>query len=269
MEVPGQAVAEQVGGAHGHVGVAREVAVDLQGVGQRGDPDRGAAVGRGVGEHLVGERCHAVRDGQLLEHAHQEELDSQVRPRPAPVLAAADLRQEVARPHDRPGHQVREERDEQQEVRQAPFGPCLAAVDVDGVVDRLERVERDPHREDHPQNRERGLPAAGAHCLLQRAQEEVGILEVCQKAQIAGDADAHEASPQARRRGPLQAEADEVVDCRRREDHQLLPASGSSSRRSRSSRRAGAAPARGASAGPSTQRRRPGKTAEIAESKRA
>ena len=38
------------------------------------------------------------------------------------MFAAVRLRQEVARPDDRPGDKVREKENEEQEVRQAPLG---------------------------------------------------------------------------------------------------------------------------------------------------
>ena len=119
-----QLVAEQVGRAEGHVGVAGEVAVDLHGVGDDGHPARPTVRERSrVGEDRVGELGHAVGDGQLLEQAHEEELHPELDARPVPALAAADLRQEVAGADDRPGDQVREEQDEQQEVGRGSARP--------------------------------------------------------------------------------------------------------------------------------------------------
>ena len=77
--------------------------------------------------------------------------DEQPSPSPARDQSqrlASDLREEVLGPDDRPGDQVGEEQDEQQEVVEAPLGLDLPPVDVHRVVDRLERVERDAHRQD-------------------------------------------------------------------------------------------------------------------------
>ena len=108
-----------MGDAEGHVGVAGEVAVDLEGVGEQGDPGGPGLVAVGVGEDRVGEQGHAVGDDPLLEQAHEEELHAEVARAQFQRLRPADLRQEVAGADDRPGDEVREEQDEQQEVRQA------------------------------------------------------------------------------------------------------------------------------------------------------
>ena len=125
VEILGQLVAEQVGRADRHVGVAGEVAVDLHRVGEHAHPDGRGAIQRRVGEDRVGEQGHVVGDGQLLEQAHQEELHAEVDAGPVPVLAAANLRQEVLGADDRPGHEVREEQDEEQEVAEVALGRIL------------------------------------------------------------------------------------------------------------------------------------------------
>ncbi len=98
--------------------------------------------------HRVDEDRQAVGDHHLAEEAEGEELEAAAdrgnRPRP---FFRLELRHEIDRADDRPGHQLREKRHEEQEIREVPAGPQLAAVDVDGVAHRLEGVERDAHRQ--------------------------------------------------------------------------------------------------------------------------
>ena len=91
----------------------------------------------------------------------------QIRTKPAARLLRReaprrlDLRQQERRALDRAGHEVRKERDEDGDVEQAAPRAQLAAVDVDRVAHRLERVERDPDRQQDAQRRlaRRQIPA--------------------------------------------------------------------------------------------------------------
>ena len=65
-----------------------------------------------------------------------------------------ELRQEVARAHDRPGDELREESNEEREIEEVVARLDPAAVDVDAVADALKGVERDPNWQDHCQRSE-------------------------------------------------------------------------------------------------------------------
>ena len=90
---------------------------------------------------------------------------------------AGDLRQQRRRPHDRAGDQVREERDERRELDEVPRRLDLAAIDVDDVAHRLERVERDADRQHDLEVPERDRQPRPAQGLMQALGEEVVVLE--------------------------------------------------------------------------------------------
>ncbi len=99
----------------------------------------------------------------------------------------------------------------------------VAAVDVDRVVDRFEGVKRDADRQNHLQHRQRRSQAEGAGRLRERAEEEVGILEVAEQAEVAGEAGAEQQLADARAGCGLHAAGDEVVGQRRDAQHEGQP----------------------------------------------
>src|SRR3546814_2017663 len=60
----------------------------------------------------------------------------------------------MGRPDDRPGDELREERDVEQEIDRRPRGRDGAAMDVDDVGDALEGEEGDADRQDDLQERQ-------------------------------------------------------------------------------------------------------------------
>ncbi len=96
----------------------------------------------------VGDRRHVVGDHELLEEAEQRRARALARLAPARARAdAITCGSSVCGAHDRTGHEVREEADEEREVAEVLVGSHLAAVDVDRVAHRLERVEADARRQ--------------------------------------------------------------------------------------------------------------------------
>ena len=94
----------------------------------------------------------------------------------------------------------------------------LAAVDVDRVAERLERVEGDADGQRDPQG-------GGVHLEAQRRQEfregrgeEVEVLEEPEEAQVHGEADPQEQAPSSPVLRPPEPESDDVVDDRAEHD---------------------------------------------------
>ena len=139
----------------------------------------------------------------FLEHAQDDQPKAEAHSRPAPALGPLDLRQEVLRSHDRPGDQVREEQDEQHEVAEVPLRLDPAAIDVDGVVDRFESVERDADRQNHAQHRQRGRRPELLQGVAQRVEKEIGVLEDGENAQIHQQAKPEKQLAPPRRAGRL------------------------------------------------------------------
>ena len=146
------------------------------------------------GEDRIGDQGHAVGDGELLEEPQQHELEAEVQPQPVPAFRPARLWQEVAGLHDRTGDQVREEQDEQEEVRRIALRRQSAAVDVHQVVDRLKGVERQTDRHQQTQQRQLCRGPGGVQCLLQRLQKEVRIFEIAEQSDVARQAEKQQAA---------------------------------------------------------------------------
>ena len=127
-EVLREDVAHQQREADRHVGVAREVAVDLRRVGVGGQRDVRARVRLRDGEHGVDDRAReVVGDHDLLHEAEADQRDPRADGDLARVARLGELRQELARPHDRPRDEVREEAQVDRDVDRAATAPPAAA----------------------------------------------------------------------------------------------------------------------------------------------
>jgi hypothetical protein len=215
VEVLGQRDPEEEGEAQRHVGVAREVEVELEGVGQRRLPGRRDG-GRGTrrdpgvdGVHVGGERV--PQEGLLGEpegeqhHAPGEALPRVRPPEGGTVELVHHLRGAHERPRQHPGEEGHVEG-----VAQKPNGPRPPGPQVGEVHHVLEREERDPDGEREVEAR-RG-PARRQH--RGEAGEEVEVLEHPEKEQVHGQG----RRDQARARRPGEGRAHEPVRCHRRRE---------------------------------------------------
>ena len=185
VEVLRELDAEEQGEADGDVGVAGEVGVDLDGVGVDADQ----VVDRAVLGRVVEDRLHDP-GGQLLGDDHllgQAEHDQPEGPGGVDLAGVGPdprhLRHELADPHDRPGHQVGEERQVGGEVQQRDR-PEMPAVGVDHVADGLEHEERHADRQDDVDQRQRAVQHA-----VDPADDPLGVLEPDQHRQVGGHGD--------------------------------------------------------------------------------
>ena len=89
------------------------------------------------------------------------------------------MRDKVAGSDNRASHQLREEADIESIVKQALQRFQFASVDIDGIAQRLERKERDTHRQEDIQGMELPTPQRCQHLI-----EEIRIFEICQQAQV-------------------------------------------------------------------------------------
>ena len=188
VEVHREAEAQQQGDPDGNVAVAAEVAVDLQRVSvdsQQGLEAGGAAR---VGKHPV-DQAGGQHIGQ--DHLLEEAAEDQARGPPGvdrrPVVRG-QLCQEVTGPHDRTGHQLGEEADEQGEVEEFVRRLQDATVYVERIRHRLEGVEADAHREDDPQWSRRDVQPQVAEQVHEGLHEEVGVLEEAQHPEVRAQA---------------------------------------------------------------------------------
>ena len=146
VEVLRELEPEQEGDADGHVGVAREVAVNLEGVAIDGQEVLQAAVEVG----LVEDALHEVDGDVVADDGFLEESGHDVEDAGAEHLAgdeegAANLGDEVAGTDNGACHELGEEADVEGVVEQAVEGADVAPIDIDGVAERLEGEEGDAH----------------------------------------------------------------------------------------------------------------------------
>ncbi len=165
----------------GHRRVAREVAVDLDQEERRPQADRARPESLGRFEHAIDYHRHVVRHDYFLEQAQEEQLDA-----PEDLLLphridALELREELLRPEDRPRDEVRKEGHVERVLEEVVAGRDLPPIDVDHVGHRLERVERDPERDDELQVEGGRVDPRNEGDVV---QEEVSVLEVNENPEV-------------------------------------------------------------------------------------
>ena len=182
IEVLHQVEAEDLCRADRDHRVAAEVAVDLQRKRQRRQQQRHAAEGRVVVPDGVHEDRSPVGDDHLQEESpdHQDgALGHAFRVPQLLFVSVLYLGQQVFRTLDGSRHELREERHEQRVAQQVLLRLRVAAVHVDDVAQRLERVERDA---DGQQQVQRAGGADGR-------KDHVAVFEHGQDGQVEHDAE--------------------------------------------------------------------------------
>ena len=167
-------------------------------------------------------REETVREDDLLPEAehHERHPPTQVVAGRAPRVLG--LRQELRGAHDGSRHQAREEAHEERVVEEPLRGREHAAIDVDRVGQRLERVERDADRQDHVQRRRRPLDSGETERGREVLQEERGVLEVGEQPQVRRHARDQPPAAHRRIRGGRHPARDEPVDHRRDADQEAV-----------------------------------------------
>ena len=225
-EIEHEPEAEHQGQAAGHVGIAGEVAIDLEGEGIDAEQD-GEAIGRRTGEGGVGHATDVVGDDDLLEQAPEDEEGAMGDAVVADRAGLLDLGQEVGGAFDGAGDELGEESDVEGEILPAARGRQHAAVDVDDVAHGLERVERDAHGQDDAQQRQRGVEPQRFQQDGQAVREEVEILEEAEDAEVEDGAGGDPALAGAERGGAGEGLPDPVIRGRReRQQEQEAPIPG-------------------------------------------
>ena len=210
VEIQHQPQAHHPRDAAGHVGIAAEIAVDLPGESERGRGESRAVVPLRRRVNRVDVECQVIRDRQLFEQARDEQGQpvGHLADRQGGQAAKLDSRLRTA--FDRSRDELREKRDERREANKAVFGLQNSPVAVDHVAHRLEREERDPHRQNNVGN---GNSIIRSRQRQQRADlldEKSGVLEKAQQDEVVSQA---EHQPQLLARAALdQQHGDEIND---------------------------------------------------------
>ena len=201
VEVLHQVETEDLRRADRDHGIAAEIAVDLQRKGQSRQQQRHAAEGHVVVPHGVHEDRCPVGDDHLQEEApdHQDgALCHALRIPQFLFVGVLHLGQQIFRALDRPCHELREERHEQSIAQEISLGLRVAAVHVDDVAQRLERVERDADGQQQVQR-------AGG---MDGREDHVAVFEHGQDGQVEHDAERKDG---AVFRGALRPDSDAQV----------------------------------------------------------
>ena len=181
--------------ADGDERISGEIAIDLEREEHDRDEERERAIAIGKIEHRRHIGREIVGDHHFQEISRDRELEPEEEIGPAEMLRARDLRQEPARPHDRPRDELREERDEGGEGQEIALGRDALPVHVDRVAHALKRVERDAGRQHDVEARPVGLHAEA----LQRARDarlkKIAIFEEAEIGEVGRDAERDEDAP--------------------------------------------------------------------------
>ena len=130
VEVPHQLYAKQFGRAYGDVGIAREIAVNLEGE-KDGSKKQGASTLVCVSlEHFIHIHRAVVGHHYLLEQAPKDLTHTVNGSVVIEFSFLQELRQEVSRPIYGAGHQLREKRDEGEESNNVLGRLYLASIDI-------------------------------------------------------------------------------------------------------------------------------------------
>ncbi len=221
IEILRKAEAEQQRDTDGNVGIAGEIEIDLESETiDRQQYRCGIAAGHVVPDRVGGGR-ERIREHHLLHEAEHDQRDRVRDLLPRQALGMVEFVEELAGAHDRAGHQLREERDEQSVVEQAAARLEFAAVHVDGVAHALECVERDADRQQHIDGAEVQRTAGCCRDVVGAGDHEIRVLEEGKHAQVADHADRDQS---LRLQGLREMQPDPVVEHGREQDQaQVLP----------------------------------------------
>ena len=186
VEVLRKTKAHHQGQAQGHMAVAREVEVQLQGRDHQAEPGIAQLQGAFADEQHV-DRRQLVGDQHFHDETEHEPAHAQ-RKQLQRMGTLAQLWGQLAVAQDRPGNQVREQCNERGKVDEVVGRRGVLAVNVDDVAQGMEHIEGDAQRQE---NRLQGKGIDAQRCEQggQHFGAEVGVLEVAQGRQVADDAD--------------------------------------------------------------------------------
>lgn len=199
VEVLRQVEAHEQRDADSDVGVAGEVRINLHRVGEQGEEVLEAGEEHRALEHAVDEvDGEVVGKDDLLEQTVQDPEHRYAKLPAGEEERTIELRHELRSADDRSGYELREERDVEAEVEDVFHRLNLAAVDIHGVGDNLEDIERYAHRQDNAVHEETSIVAETvayisediedlnrrAEQVVEDVREEVRVLEVEEQGKV-------------------------------------------------------------------------------------
>src|SRR5579872_6130386 len=125
----------------------------------------------------------------------------------------------MVRTLDRSRHHLRKERDVQRVVEQVTLGGDAPAIDLDGVTDCLEGVERKTNRQRQIQNWNVAEQPQRTHRVIQRTSQEIEIFENEQQPEISHNTQAQKELSRALLLRTFDHNPREVVEQCDKDDH--------------------------------------------------
>ena len=206
VEVAHESDTEQLGDAYGYVGVAGEVAINLNGEQHGCEEECAARVGGIISKYGIHVGGAVVRHDNLFEQSPKDLAHAVHRLRVVEMPLSEELRQEIGGAFDRSGNELGKERQECGKGNEVMRGLYLPTVHIYGIGQGLESVETDTHRENHVQEQAIGL-AAKEFC--KGTDKEIVVLVCAEDSEIDDDIDYHHGFACARGLGMLYADAAE------------------------------------------------------------
>lgn len=203
VEVLWQVKTHEHGKSDGNIGIAGEIGIDLERIGEECEEVLEAREEERIVEHAV-DVLHSEVVGEynlLCESVEYPEYGDAKLPF-GEMKGLVKLRYELRCPYDRSGYKLRKERDIEAKVEYIVDGCYFLFIDIDGVRNHLEEVEGDAYWKYNPVNVESSVFAAsvtdickdveylqmGSEQVVEHIGEEIGILEVAQQGEVDNDA---------------------------------------------------------------------------------
>ena len=138
--------AEHTAKPDAHIGIAAEVIIDLQRVGDQSQCGRRSANRRFTVEHAIGNDCHCVGKQNFFEKTDHKALDAvgKIVPR---FFAVLDFIRNRLIAHDRACDQLREQGNIETHIQRIFLYLSVTAIYIEHIGHRLERKERNPDRQ--------------------------------------------------------------------------------------------------------------------------
>ena len=140
IEIGGKTEAKQQSYPNGHIRIAREVRIDLNGISEQGHHILKSGVHGWIGEYAV----HKVQSEVIgQQYFFEQSVENPKKPKsellPGEPVGLTQLRNEIRCPHNGACHQLREKGNIEAKVEDAFHWLDVSAVDVHRIADGLER----------------------------------------------------------------------------------------------------------------------------------
>lgn len=179
---------EQPGNARSDIAVAAKIAIHLYDKQKAAGQQLETAKVRQVVKQRRNNGVEVIGDDQLFKIAPGHKTAGRFPVDLPEKRAQLELRHEAVVAHNRSGNHVRKERNKEQKFKQGVVGPVFSAVNIHGVADRLEGIERQACRNN--ELLEQGIRMLQA--LLRHVIDENKILKDKQHSQVTDQAEGQE-----------------------------------------------------------------------------